>query len=386
MSKLNPSWTKWRTGERPDIKSSAQSKPPVQNKNKAQNSEVADVKSATETAISTATTYAKSVSPYDKYQPTKEDIQEDAKDERNEAYQYEKEINDNRIDDILNMFSNKFLTLPETEDKSFNLTKKFINGGDGNGATKNVAISAKKTKALRSISKYKLQKAREFARDNVHDRDWKLNPNPVSSEFTLRGLRNRKLASNLALLFSKVAEERIGDKIAGRHKWDVEKIMFRRISKKLITHCKYSRDKEKIIIILDSSPSCSRMANLYSQISTEACKYEHVELYDAPNGYIHSKYCISERKYVPLEDEELDKTYHWLGFENRTIIFFGDEDANDTLIKAYKQNEIHFFLRSGRNSYAKQHVKDVRKKWEGKLKVYECNTTEQILKAVREMK
>ena len=235
MSKLNPSWTKWRTGERPDIKSSAQSNPPVQNKNEAQNSEVADVKSATETAISTATTYAKSVSPYDKYQPTKEDIQEDAKDERNEAYQYEKEINDNRIDDILNMFSNKFLTLPETEDKSFNLTKKFINGGDGNGATKNVAISAKKTKALRSISKYKLQKAREFARDNVHDRDWKLNPNPVSSEFTLRGLRNRKLASNLALLFSKVAEECIGDKIAGRHKWDVEKIMFRRISKKLIT-------------------------------------------------------------------------------------------------------------------------------------------------------
>ena len=92
MSKLNPSWTKWTTGERPDIKSSAQSKPPVQNKNEAQNSEVADVKSATETAISTATTYAKSVSPYDKYQPTKEDIQEDAKDERNEAYQYEKEI------------------------------------------------------------------------------------------------------------------------------------------------------------------------------------------------------------------------------------------------------------------------------------------------------
>ena len=161
------------------------------------------------------------------------------------------------------MFSNKFSTLSETEDKSFKLTKKFINGGDGGGATKNVAISAKKTKALRSISKYKLQKAREFARDNVHDRDWKLNPNPVSSEFTLRGLRNRKLASNLALLFSKVAEERIGDKIAGRHKWDVEKIMFRRISKKLITHCKYSRDKEKIIIILDSSPSCSRMANLF---------------------------------------------------------------------------------------------------------------------------
>ena len=45
-----------------------------------------------------------------------------------------------------------------------------------------------------------------------------------------------------------------------------------------------------------------------------------------------------------------------------------------------------YIFRTGRGTYAKQHVKDVRKKWEGKLKVYECNTTEQILKAVREMK
>ena len=112
-------------------------------------------------------------------------------------------------------------------------------------------------------------------------------------------------------MFSKIAEERMGDKIQGSDKWDIEKIMFRRISKKVITDCKYSREKKRLVLMLDSSPSCSRMAKTYSKIATESANFDDIEIYDAPNGYVHSVYDARTKKFRALERDELDYTYLW---------------------------------------------------------------------------
>lgn len=366
MSNLKPSWSQWSIGEEPEIERSEQLNPPVENKKQAQNDEVADVKSATNS--------------YEKL----EDV--DASHLRKEMYVYEESLIEEDVNNIIKNLQRKAPAVQESDE--FKLGMKKFNVGSSKNI--NVPISAKKTESLQAISKQRLRNNRSYAKENLSNRSWKVNTQRVESQFSFNSLNNRKLSSNLALLFSKIAEERTGDKIAGRKKWDVNKVMFRRISKKLITQCKYSRDKEKIIILLDSSPSCSKMASLYSEISTEACRYEHVELYDAPNGHIHSVYSTSERKYVPLTDEELDNVYHWLGFEGRTIIYFGDEDGTSSLESSYGQNEIHWFFQGNRSYYTRREteatMKRLHKQWDGKVKLYKCNTVNEIIKAVKEIK
>lgn len=370
MNNINPSWSQWKLGDTPEIERSEQEEPPVQNKNEAQNDEVADVKSATDS--------------YEKL----DDV--DTTTLRKEMYNYEEQLIEEDLDKVIKNLQRKTPTKLIDTDDEFKLDlNKFDNDNDTYKVV-NVASSATKTRELKRVPIERLQSNRRQAKNNLEQRDWKINTQQAQSEFSFEALQNRKLSSNLALLFSRIAEERTGDKIAGRHKWDIEKIMFRRVSKKLITQCKYSRDKEKIIILLDSSPSCSRMANLYSQISTEACKYDHVELYDAPNGYIHSKYSISEKKYVPLTDEQLDNVYYWLGFEGRTIIYFGDEDATSSMYKAYKYSEIHWFYQnpsSHQNKIQRQYTLErLHEEWDDKLKIYECSNVNEIVKAVKEMK
>lgn len=369
MNNLNPSWSQWTTGEQPEIERSEQLNPPVENKKQAQNDEVADVKSVTDSSTTSEVSQGEL---------------------RKEMYKYEEELMEGDISKVIQALQRKSPIKTVDINDDFNLDMKKFKVNNNNIKNVNVPISAKKSKSLRLISKQKLKYHRKNARDNLEYHNWKVNTRQVESQFSFKSLNNRYLSANLALLFSKIAEERTGDKIAGRKKWDIKKIMFRRISKKLITQCKYSRDKEKIIILLDSSPSCSKMADLYSKISTEACRYEHVELYDAPNGFIHSVYSISERKYIPLTDEELDNVYHWLGFDGRTIIYFGDEDGTSSLQAAYKQNEIHWFYQNPSRYRTRKQLKAtmdrLRKEWNGKVKLYQCNTVNEIIKAVKEIK
>tara|TARA_R100001591_G_scaffold40268_1_gene51903 strand:+ start:15760 stop:16902 length:1143 start_codon:yes stop_codon:yes gene_type:complete len=376
---VNPSWSIWNIGDAQEIERSEKVEPPVQNKNEAQNDEMADVKSAIDSSISSY------VKPKDVFEADESKVDDTML--RAASYNYEDELIQEDLDKVLDRLQRKTLNIAELTDDEFTI-RGFADTGIPNNT--NVATSATKTRAMKHVSKHRLEDHREYAKRHIEINNWKINTQRVESQFSFTALQNRKLSSNLAIMFAKIAEERTGDKIEGRHKWDIEKVMFRRVSKKLITQCKYSRDKEKIIILLDSSPSCSKMADLYSQISTEACKYEHVELYDAPNGYIHSKYSISQRAYVPLTDEQLDNVYHWLGFENRTIIYFGDCDATDSISASYEYNEIHWFFQNPYRRYSKEDqeamMSNLREQWQGKLKLYECNNVNEIVKAVKEMK
>jgi len=268
-----------------------------------------------------------------------------------------------------------------------------------NGQVENIDFSDKmknlaivRTKRMKDESDYELEGNRRSGKNHFNANRWRLNPNPERSAFSYETLRNRKLSSTLALLFSKIAEERMGDKVIGEDKWNLEEIMFRRISKKLITNCKYSREKQRLVLILDSSPSCEDMANTYSEVATEAAIFDDLEIYDAPNGYAHSIYNPSRKEFRILTNEELDATYHWNCFEDRTIIYFGDQDAVQSIKRAYKYNEVHWFYQSYGGyeyfDYERQlnDTERIRKEWKDKVNVHMCNDTDQLIKSVRRMK
>ena len=267
-----------------------------------------------------------------------------------------------------------------------------------NGEVENVdfgskmkSVSIVRTKRMKDANEGELEDNRYNSKRHFRSNNWKLNPERERSAFSYETLRNRKLSSTLALLFSKIAEERMGDKVIGEDKWDIEDIMFRRISKKLVTNCKYSREKQRLVLMLDSSPSCIDMANTYSEIATEAAMFDDLEIYDAPNGYAHSIYNASRKEFRILTDEELDATYHWNCFEDRTIIYFGDQDADRSIKRAYKYNEIHWFYQAygyGSRSYERQ-IRDtegLRRRWKDKVIIHMCNDTDQLIKSVRRMK
>lgn len=378
MKRISPSWIDWDVGQNnfPD-----QVKPPNVNKKQGQDAEVVDVGSATETQGMNPT-YGPSGGKTFEVRVNKAYQKQQTTYERPNDVDVSGQKNKDRIDKLLKSIKVR----NKINDISFEKT-------DANKILRNKnnilkRSSAKPTKAYKKFTKAQLEDYRDITKEYKNHHNWKLNPRPVKSEFSFTSLRNRKLGSTLALLFSKIAEERMGDKTIGSDKWDMEQIMFRRISKKLITNCKYTREKQKIIIMLDSSPSCSRMANLYSQISTEACRYEDVELYDAPNGYAHSKYCLSERKFISLSDDEIDSTYLWSGFEGRTIIYFGDTDALRSIKGAYKANEVHWFFQ-GRKSYIedlKSQTDKIRSKYGDMVKVYSANSVDEIVRAVRDIR
>ena len=217
---------------------------------------------------------------------------------------------------------------------------------------------------------------------------WKLNKKPERSAFSYDALHNRKLGSTLALLFSKIAEERMGDKIIGEDKWDVEDIMFRRVSKKVITNCKYTREKKHLILILDRSPSCKDMAQTYSEIATESAMFDDIEIFDAPNGYAHSIYNPLRKDFINLTDEEIDAMYHWNSLQDRTIIYFGDEDAVRSINNSNKHNEIHWFYKSYTSYDKDREYKDLIDKYKDRknITIYKCNNTEELMEAVRSMK
>jgi len=253
------------------------------------------------------------------------------------------------------------------------------------------SVSIVRTKRMKDEHEDALENNRCNSKRHFRTNSWRLNPDRERSAFSYETLRNRKLSSTLALLFSKIAEERMGDKVIGEDKWDIEDIMFRRISKKLVTNCKYSREKQRLVLMLDSSPSCIDMANTYSEIATEAAMFDDLEIYDAPNGYAHSIYNASRKEFRILTDEELDATYHWNCFEDRTIIYFGDQDAHSSIKRAYKYNEIHWFYQAygyGLRGYKRQlsDTEYLRNDWKDKLSIHMCNDTDQLIKSVRRMK
>jgi len=295
----------------------------------------------------------------------------------------------------------------DTEKYEFKLPDDIFKNGEfslnmnvNNISTKPKRKSKGSVTLSKRLSNYDKEDLKENRSDAIYHRregsSWKLNKKPERSEFSYETLHNRKLGSTLALLFGKIAEERMGDKIIGEDKWDVEDIMFRRVSKKVITNCKFSREKKHLVLILDSSPSCKEMAQVYSEVATESAMFDDVEIYDAPNGYAHSIYDTLRKEFVPLTDDEIDAMYEWNCLEGRTIIYFGDEDGTRCIEKSNEHNEVHWFYKSYRDYGREEEIlqsqdDDVDRMTlsysdKKNITIYKCNDTKQLIQAVRDMR
>ncbi len=188
-----------------------------------------------------------------------------------------------------------------------------------------------------------VRKLTEFARALDMSRI-NLYPAP-SGNLNLKELKNRRLSVELSRIISKLAEDHYGAITEGDEFWDCNRLAMRKINKESIIKCRNSKEKHNIIIMLDSSPSCSKQAEFYSKIASESCKFGDIELYDAPNARLVHRYSHKEKAFVRFLTPEdiINDVSSWNFFKNRTIIFFGDFDGISILTKASLTNKIYWF-------------------------------------------
>lgn len=169
-------------------------------------------------------------------------------------------------------------------------------------------------------------------------------------------IRDRKLKYAVNLLFERIAEELSYESEEGQVKWDAKKLLKRSIDKSIpLAKCKTSKKKEKIVLILDTSGSCKEQAGFYSQVAKVGADRDDVEIFLAPNGVLEYKY--ENGRWRPVGEEDMlpearmnpeGGNENWNNFfKNRTIVFFGDYDAGDSVVEASWNNNVWWFSSEG---------------------------------------
>jgi hypothetical protein len=200
----------------------------------------------------------------------------------------------------------------------------------------------------------------------------------------------RRLSTDFARIISKIAEDNSGELVDGNQKWDIDKILNRTLDNRNILHCKSTEELECLLLILDSSPSCERYAKMYAEIASVASEFSDVDMFNAPNARIFTKYNIRKKEFVKCWSAEdvINLAHKWKYFKNRTILFFGDSDGIRTVMNASLSNNIHWFT----PDMAKHVVSDLSEYGSTpynnrNIKIYgDITSIEKFIKAVKNMK
>jgi hypothetical protein len=156
--------------------------------------------------------------------------------------------------------------------------------------------------------------------------------------FSLELARRRRLAQHFAVMVSKVAEDLSGWPLPGDDEWCIPALMERRMTRAPLSHCRQSRERESVVVILDTSGSCLPQARFYNRLADAAVRVGDVELYAAPNAGLRAR--RTARGWQGLADQA------W-PFSRRTIIFFGDFDGGDAVVEASWSNRIYWLCSEG---------------------------------------
>jgi hypothetical protein len=178
------------------------------------------------------------------------------------------------------------------------------------------------------------------------DLDMKRNLNAAKKgKLGLDTTGDKRLATEFARLIGKIAEDLTGEPEPGDEYWDIDRLLNRRLSKESILNCKMTRERESIIMILDSSPSCREQAIFYSELASIATVHGDVELYNAPNARLVEMYNARKKKFVPFLTpyDLMDRVHKWSLFRNRVILFFGDDDGEQIVLNATEDNDVYWF-------------------------------------------
>ena len=155
-------------------------------------------------------------------------------------------------------------------------------------------------------------------------------------------LRLRRLQAEFARIVGCLAEDLVGQPILGDDEWDVNALLDRRITKRSISSCRQSREREALVLILDNSGSCSEMATFYSELANVAAKSGDVEIYLGPNAYL-------ERRFTRKDGwkEVCHNSTEALGWrtalKGRVILFFGDFDGTQMISDWSRENQLYWF-------------------------------------------
>jgi hypothetical protein len=165
-----------------------------------------------------------------------------------------------------------------------------------------------------------------------------LNRNLAPQAFGLEGKYLRALAARFARMISKVAEDSADMPAPGDDEWDLEELRMRRFTGRHVSQCRMTREKRKVAVVLDTSPSCEHQARLFGTVAQVAEALGDCELYDAPN------FAITARK-LGAQWENLPELEREWSFRNRVVLAFGDFDGVDRICEASQRrgNKIFWF-------------------------------------------
>jgi hypothetical protein len=165
-----------------------------------------------------------------------------------------------------------------------------------------------------------------------------LNRSLAPQAFGLEGRYLRALAARFARMVSKVAEDSADMPTQGDDEWDLEELRTRRFTGRLVSQCRMTREKRKVAVVLDTSPSCEHQARLFGSVAQVAEALGDCELYDAPNFAIVARKLSAAWETLP----ELEREWQ---FQRRVVLAFGDFDGIDRICKAsqVRGNKIYWF-------------------------------------------
>jgi len=221
--------------------------------------------------------------------------------------------------------------------------------------------------------------------NNFRDDDYKINDGRAKSVMSMANhTRDRRLAFHLAVIISKLAEDKIGEPIIGEDEWDMSELMLRSITKRNIYQCMYSREREVIVLILDTSPSCERLSHFYSKVAYLASTLGCLEIYLAPNARLTHKMNPRNGKYEQIFDLESDddailcKAHEPANYFNkRVILFFGDYDGRYKIKAMSRNNTVYWF----NNDFNRR---SIHKGFNGE--VYRCASEEDFINITRKLR
>ena len=205
------------------------------------------------------------------------------------------------------------------------------------------------------------------------------NPNLAPQAFSLEGRYLRGLSAQFARMVSKVAEDSADLPSEGDEEWDLVELQQRRFTGRLISQCRMTREKRKVAVVLDTSPSCEHQARLFGTIARVAEELGDCELYDAPNFAIYARKIKETWEQLPEPERE------W-NFQRRVVLAFGDFDGIDRISRAsaIRGNRIYWFCCEERPTVLEHNRDFFVKNYKGKY--FPATELDGLMKAMRKVR
>jgi hypothetical protein len=206
-----------------------------------------------------------------------------------------------------------------------------------------------------------------------------LNRGEAPQAFGLEGHYLRNLATRFARMISKVAEDSADLPSEGDEEWDLNELLRRRFTGRLLSQCRMTREKRKVAVVLDTSPSCEQQSRLFGSIARIAEELGDCELYDAPNFVIYARKLAGEWETLPEAERE------WQ-FKGRVVLAFGDFDGMERICQAsaVRGNRIFWFCCEERPSVLESGRETFVKRFKGHY--YPATTLGQLMHALRRVR